>query len=99
MKLTFKPFDGRHIDHVYVIDEDTGQRVGFIASQGTGFGGRGGIEISLFDGKYAITAHRYEECLGFVKGVETVLRHVEGVLRNMTSVSNPVSEKRGSTVA
>jgi hypothetical protein len=50
--------------------------VGFIRSAGVGFAGYGSIEVSLFDGKYWIQVHRYEECRGFVKGVETALNGV-----------------------
>ena len=33
------------------------------------------IRVSLFGGKYAMTVNSYEECWGFVKGVEAVLDH------------------------
>jgi hypothetical protein len=84
MRLTFKVFDGRQKIHREIIDEDSGQRVGDIQSNGVGFGTYGdGIDVSLFGGRYAITVHRYEECWGFVKGVETVLNHI---LNHMTSI-------------
>jgi hypothetical protein len=73
MNLTFKKFDGRVVDHVDVIDEDTGRKVGYIQSEGVGFEKIGGISISLFGGKYSARVNRYDECKGFVRGVETVL--------------------------
>jgi hypothetical protein len=77
MRLTFKVFDGRRKIYREIIDEDTGAKVGSIYSDGVGFGTYGdGIEVSLFDGKYSMTVHRYEECWGFVKGVEAVLNHM-----------------------
>jgi hypothetical protein len=78
MRLKFEHFDGRRRVWRDIIDEDTGQQVGTIRTEGVGFSGYGGIEISLFGGKYQHTATRYEECWGFVKGVESVLRHVIG---------------------
>jgi hypothetical protein len=74
MRLTFEPFDGRSWNVKSVIDQDTGREVGFIHSNGSGNGG--GIFVSLFDNKYATTVHHYEECRGFVKGVEAVLDHM-----------------------
>jgi hypothetical protein len=76
MRLTFKAFDGRRENHVFIIDQDTGEKVGLIQSAGVGFAGFGGISISLFGGKYTAQLHRYEECWGFVKGVEAVLNHM-----------------------
>jgi hypothetical protein len=76
MRLTFKPFDGRKFCYVDVVDQETGRVVGYINPQGVGFGGRGGIEVNLFDGKYRTFANRYEECIGFVNGVQSVLNHM-----------------------
>jgi hypothetical protein len=50
--------------------------VGYIKSRGVGFGNFGGIHVSLFDGKYRCELHRFEECWGFIKGVEAVLNHM-----------------------
>jgi hypothetical protein len=73
MRLTFKGFDGPRSNRVPVTDQDTGTEVGVIRSDGAAFGGHyGGIEVSLFGGKYRATLHRYEERWGFVKGVEAV---------------------------
>jgi hypothetical protein len=76
MRLTFQVFDGRRFNMVDVYDEDTNDIVGHIQSDGVGFGNSGGIEISLFDGKYRTMLNRYEECRGFVRGVEAVLNHM-----------------------
>lgn len=76
MRLKFEVFDGRSWNWVPVIDLDTGKEVGHIKSNGTGMYSSGGIEISLFDGKYCATVSRYETAFGFVKGVETVLNHM-----------------------
>jgi hypothetical protein len=50
--------------------------VGFIRSNGTGFTNSGGIEISLFDDKYRTVVNSYNECWGFVRGVQAVLNHM-----------------------
>jgi hypothetical protein len=76
MRLTFEPFDGRRWNHRPIIDQDTGKEVGYLRSEGTGFEGFGGIHVSLFDGRYKRTLHRFEECSGFVWGVEAVLNHM-----------------------
>lgn len=76
MRLKFEPFDGRGRNHRDIVDEDTGTVVGYIHSFGVGTYCSGGIEVSLFNNKYAILVSRYEECWGFIKGVETVLRHM-----------------------
>ena len=81
MRLKFEKFDGRRRGYKSIIDEDTGEIVGNIKSLGVGFsgygdGGYGGIEICLFDGAYTITVNRYEECWGFVKGVEAALNRM-----------------------
>jgi hypothetical protein len=83
MRLTFESFDGRRRIYRKIIDQDTGKQVGNIRANGVGFiawgvSGRGGIEVSLFDGKYETTVNRYEECWAYVKGVEAVLDHVIG---------------------
>jgi len=82
MKLTFEVFDGRRCNHVDVFDQDSNEIVGYIQSEGVGFGNSGGIQISLFDGKYQAWLNRYDECRGFVKGVEVVLKQ-------MTRIKNP----------
>lgn len=76
MRLKFEPFDGRRKNYPNIIDEDTGKVVGHIRSNGVGFTNNGGIDISLFDGKYRAKVNSYPECLGFVRGVQCVLRHM-----------------------
>jgi uncharacterized protein YraI len=85
MRLTFKRFDGRSWNFERIVDQDTGNSVGYVKSEGVGFAGDGGIDVSLFDGKYARTLNRYEECWGFVKGVEAVLNHMVSVPAQRTS--------------
>jgi len=77
MRLTFPFFDGRSRNYAAVIDEDTGEEVGYIESSGSDPYRSAGMTVSLFDGKYRIDdADRYEECRGFVRGVEAVLNHM-----------------------
>jgi hypothetical protein len=75
MQLHFERFDGRSFNSVDVIDRDSGEKVGLICSNGVGRY-RGGISVELFDGKYRAQLKRYDECLGFVRGVEAVLNHM-----------------------
>jgi hypothetical protein len=86
MRLKFDHFDGRRWNLKDVIDEDTGKKVGFIRSDGVGFTNLGGIEISLFDNKYRTTVSSYKECLGFVRGVESVLNHMTVATDKRTKV-------------
>ena len=79
MRLKFKAFDGRSSNQIPVIDADTGNEVGYIRSNGTGMYSGGGIDISLFDGKYRTTVSRYEAVLGFVMGVESVLNRMTSI--------------------
>ena len=76
MRLKFEPFDGRSHSYRDIVDEETGRTVGHIRTNGVGFGNTGGIEVSLFDGKYRTEVNRFEECWGFVRGVQTVLNHM-----------------------
>ena len=77
MRLHFKKFDGRSSNaYSDVIDTDTGERVGHITSNGVGFNNLGGIRVSLFDGKYEQEVNSYQECQGFVAGVQSVLNHM-----------------------
>jgi hypothetical protein len=92
MRLTFNQFDGRGRNFREVIDQDTGKKVGHIQSNGVGFENYGGIDISLFDGKYKITVSSFKECCGFVSGVQAVLRH-------MTSATEYTAKTRQSTAA
>lgn len=73
MQLTFQPFDGRSFNIRDVIDKDTDRVVGFIRSKASVLGG---IEVSLFDGKYRTNVSTYQECFGFIKGVDVVLSHM-----------------------
>jgi hypothetical protein len=86
MKLAFEPFDGRTFTDRDVRDMDSNNRVvGFIAS------GRQtpGIHISLFDGKYTATVPKFEECRGFVEGVEKVLNHMASLASESTPGVKP----------
>jgi hypothetical protein len=85
MRLTFKRFDGRQVNYVDVIDQETGNKVGLIQSSGSDFYAGGGIYIYLFGNRYKTTVHSYAECQGFVKGVEAVLNH-------MTSTSDRTAQ-------
>ncbi len=76
MNLVFEPFDGRGLNCRTVIDKDTGAEVGRIMSYGVGPHRSGGIHVSLFGGKYDRYFRRYDQCVGFVKGVEAVLDHM-----------------------
>jgi len=52
------------------------KRVGYVKSNGVGMYSAGGLEVSLFDDKYRGSFSRFHECVGFVRGVESVLRHL-----------------------
>jgi len=93
MKLTIKhekPFDGRRYCYVEIIDEDTGKKVGSVRANGVGFGNHGGIVVSLFGGKYWAELNRFEECYGFMKGVEAVLRYTQ---QHLTSTEYPPAKE------
>jgi hypothetical protein len=97
MHLKFKVFDGRSSKWIPVIDSDTGKEVGYIKSNGTGMYSGGGIDISLFNGKYRTTVTRYEAVLGFVMGVESVLNRMTSIDDGQVEpASHPVKEKLGS---
>jgi hypothetical protein len=87
MNLQFEKFDGRARRYVDVIDQDTGERVGHIHSRGVGFDRCGGIDVNLFGGKYTIRLSRYDECVGYVCGVNAVLNHVLPVQRKTAQSS------------
>jgi hypothetical protein len=70
MRLSFRHFDAHIRDCIEVVDQDNGQAVGSIQTEGV----EGPIRISLF-GKYHASLNRYEQCVGFVKGVEAVLNN------------------------
>jgi hypothetical protein len=96
MHLKFKVFDGRSSKWVPVIDSDTGKQVGYISSKGTGKYLGGGIDISLFNGKYRTTVTRYEAVLGFVRGVETVLNRMTSIDDGQVEPTlQPVKEEPG----
>jgi hypothetical protein len=76
MRLTFKAFDGRGVHHVDIVDQETGKKVGYIRSCGVGPDSSGGMYIALFGERYVGHVNRYEECKGFVQGVEVVLNHL-----------------------
>ena len=88
MRLTFQPFDGRSRVHREIVDEDTGETVGEIVADGAGAERGRGIKVSLFGGKYrSARLHGYEECCGFVQGVEAVLRHMTDLPRKKSAGS------------
>ena len=76
MRLHCEKFDARARRGRPVIDQDTGEKVGYVISHGVGFAGYGGIDICLFGGKYQGIVNTYNECWAFIKGVETVLNHM-----------------------
>jgi len=76
MQLEFKAFDGRSHGMRDVTDSLTGKTVGFIQSFAVGFGNSGGIEVSLFDGKYRTEVKTQGEVRGFIQGVQAVLNHM-----------------------
>jgi hypothetical protein len=56
---------------VEITDEDIQDSVGEIRFQ------KGANRhISMFGGKYTWTARNHDECVGFVKGVESVLKYI-----------------------
>jgi hypothetical protein len=75
-RLKFQKFDGRGSHCIPIIDQDTGEEVGYIMSNGVGMYSSGGIRVSLFDDKYVADLNTYEQCKGFVEGVETVLNRM-----------------------
>jgi hypothetical protein len=77
MQLSFKPFDGRSWDVIDVLDEDSNRIIGRIAPKSSTISP--GIRISLFDRKYEASVSTYEECLGFVRGVQAVLNRMTSV--------------------
>jgi hypothetical protein len=87
MRLSFKHFDGGRIGCVDVVDLDSGKVIGHIQSDGVGFGNGGGIYVCLFDAKYAATVRTFDECKGFVMGVESVLRHITAMPNSVAGSS------------
>jgi hypothetical protein len=80
MRLTFEKLDARHgCAEVDVYDEETGKCVGKVgASNGVfheGYPYRARY-VRLFNQKYFGTFDTHDECVAFVKGVETVLNHM-----------------------
>jgi hypothetical protein len=94
MNLNVPQFDGRKWGYKDVSDEDTGKVVGYIRCDGTGFAGSGGIEISLFDGKYRTVASSRPECCGFVRGVESVLNRMTSADDGRAELENELDELR-----
>jgi len=89
MRLEFEKFDGRQMTYVPVMDHESGQQVGYISAPGAGMYNRRGINVSLFGDKYKVKVNGYDECIGFVKGVETVLNHVT---RHITDTGYPLDK-------
>jgi hypothetical protein len=89
MRLTVSYFDVRSRHEADVIDQDTNKCVGYIR---TGSNNCGGRYVFLFDGKYATRCASQDECLGFVKGVETVLNHMIAIADERSSEQGPSTE-------
>jgi hypothetical protein len=90
MRLSFKPFDGRSRNFIDVIDQDSNRVVGQINSSP----GHLGIYISMFDQKYGGTVSTYEECLGFVRGVESVLNRMTSADDGRADLEQELLERR-----
>jgi hypothetical protein len=91
MRLTFDRFNGRS-QHAYLItDTETGKTVGSIFCPGNRKYGAGGMEASIFDGKYRSVLNGYAECVAFVKGVEVVLNEVAWLLKSEAGVASNVA--------
>ncbi len=73
MRLVFEAFDGRKRTSRTILDKDTGHPVGCIRTNGNG---SGGIDISLFGGKYRGSFKSNAEVCAFIKGIEVVLNHM-----------------------
>jgi hypothetical protein len=91
MRFKLEHFDN-HPDYLRVIDEDTDKEIGIIYTGENGMDLSGGIDISLFDGKYRTRVKRYETAVGFVLGVQSVLNH-------MTSCVDPQSASKAASKA
>lgn len=76
MQLKFDDFDGRRSGWIPVIDANTGESVGRISPDGNGRDSGGGIDISLFGGKYRTVVNTKRECQAFISGVQAVLDHM-----------------------
>jgi hypothetical protein len=87
LRLHFRTFEGRPLNNIDVTDRITGRAVGFIRSKLET--SSTGMDVCLFDSKYRASVESYQEALGFVRGVETVLNH-------MTDVSFAVPMERPS---
>jgi hypothetical protein len=78
VKLTFEWFDGRGDNDRDVLDE-SGRKVGWIASRSRRHSGGSNIHIDLFEGKYTTRVGTFKQCQGFVDGVGKVLGHMTGI--------------------
>jgi len=70
VRLSFGAFDGHSHFYVAVIDQETGQPVGNITSQGE-------IVVSLFADQYRRKVASRDEATGFVAGIEYVLNAMD----------------------
>jgi hypothetical protein len=77
LRLHFRAFEGRPLNNIDVTDRITGRAVGLIRSNLAT--SPTGMDVSLFDSKYRASVESYQEALGFVRGVETVLNHMTDV--------------------
>lgn len=76
MRLEYTRFDGHKSIQPQIFDRETNQVVGWINSEGTGFGKSGGMEVFLFGGKYRRIFDREEKCWAYVKGIEDAINHM-----------------------
>jgi hypothetical protein len=91
MQLSFRPFDGRSWNSIDVLDEDSNRIVGRIRSKSSPLPG---IHISLFDKKYETTVDNYDQCLGFVWGVQAVLNRVTSVDDGRTRLERQLDQMK-----
>jgi hypothetical protein len=96
VQLSFTPFDGRSWNAIDVLDKDSNRIVGSIRSKSSGLPG---IRISLFDQKYEATVSTYEECLGFVKGVQAVLNRITSPDDGRTRLENELYRARQAQIS
>jgi hypothetical protein len=94
VNLIFEKFDGRSRSWTPIIDQDTGEEVGTISCEGLGSDRYGGIYVSLFGDKYRVGFHRYDECVGFVRGVETVLNRVARDFTEIPGIRQAITRKQ-----
>jgi hypothetical protein len=92
MYFYFKPFDDKaRFDIIDIVDRLTGRVVGYIRSRAPS----PGIDVIMSDAKYCATVDGYQECRGFVRGVETVLRRMTEATVHSVEKPAPVMRRAG----